>query len=231
MKGNALLSDVVAEQVAHLRKLAGLTREQLAARCAELGWPALTFGAISSIETGRRDKDGRRVRHVTVDEKNILAAALGTLPALLEAPLGSAEFVEVLPGRTDDAWTAYRWLVGELPTEVLGTHRDPAVNYFRSDQAGETVSLYRQHHDALHGYLMQRSQNPHVVPNQLAVLAGTRIEMHRRGAWLPPIPDDVRDALREPLLAWGYREDPAGQLVKVGPSGSAPGDLGKVGAP
>jgi hypothetical protein len=59
-------------------------------------------------------------------------------------------------------------------------------------------------------------QNPQVT-EQLAVLAGTRIEMHRRGAWLPPVPDDVRDALQKPLFAWGYREDPPGQLVNVGP--------------
>jgi hypothetical protein len=47
---------------------------------------------------------------------------------------------------------------------------------------------------------------PPVAPNHLNVLAGTRIEMHRGGLWLPSVPDDVRDALREPLLAWGYRK-------------------------
>jgi transcriptional regulator with XRE-family HTH domain len=226
-----LRSDVVAEQIVRLRKAAGLSREELAEKCRQRGWEGLTAAALANIETGRRDKSGRRRREITVDEKNVLAAALGKPPALLEVPLGSAERVEVLPGSLVDAWTAYRWLIGEFPTEALAVQQDPTVNYFRSDQAGETVNLYRQHHSALHGYLLHRAQNPHVAPNHLNVLAGTRIEMHRGGLWLPPVPDDVRDALREPLLAWGYREDPVGQLVKVGPSGSVPGHLGKVGAP
>lgn len=107
---------------------------------------------------------------------------------------------------TAGSTTFYRWLIGEFPTEALAVQQDPTVNYFRSDQAGETVNLYRQHHSALHGYLLYRAQNPPVAPNHLNVLAGTRIEMHRGGLWLPSVPDDVRDALREPLLAWGYRK-------------------------
>ena len=148
------------------------------------------------------------------------AAALDVPPALLEAPLGSDEPIEVLPGRFDDAWTVYRWLVGEFPTEVLGDQRDLAVSYFRSDQVEEVVDLYRQHHTALHSYLLQRSQNPGSggEQRQLSLLAGARIGMHRGDLWLPPVPDDVRDELRGSLLAWGYREDPPGQLVNVGPS-------------
>lgn len=222
-------SDVVGEQVIRLRKRAGLTREQLAVRCTELGWPALTFGAISSIETGRRDKDtGRRRRHITVEERDVLAAALGVPPALLEAPLGSTEPVEALPGRLDDAWTVYRWQVGEFPTEMLGKQRDPAVNYFRSDQAAKVIGTYRRHHNALYGFLVHRTQNPSETGKHLALLAAARIEMSRDGWWLPPLPDDVRDGLREPLLAWGYREDNPGELVEIAPPGFVSGDFGEV---
>ena len=222
-------SDVVAEQVSRLRKQAGLTREQLAARCADLGWPALTFGAIGSIETGRRDNDGRRVRHVTVEERDVLAAALGVPSVLLEVPLGESDPIEVLPGLWNDAWTAYRWLVGEFPTERLGKQQDPDVIYFRSDPGAEKVNLYRQHQNMLYGYLhhwAHRANEWHATQAlaHLTTLASTRVEMHRRALWLPPVPDGARDAMRQPLLDLGYEEESPGQLVKV-TDGSMTGDL------
>jgi transcriptional regulator with XRE-family HTH domain len=70
------LSDLVARRVVSFRKRHDLTRDQLAARCAKLGYPALTGPALANIETGRRLPDGRRRRDVTVDEVTVLARAL-----------------------------------------------------------------------------------------------------------------------------------------------------------
>lgn len=110
-----MLSDVVAEQVAQLRKLSGLTREQVAARCADLGRPALTFGVLGSIETGRPDANGQRRREVTVDELVVLAKVLGVPPVLLVCPVGHVRSIEVLPGVDISPWPAAQWFTGEAP--------------------------------------------------------------------------------------------------------------------
>lgn len=84
-------SDLVAERVTCVRKSRGMTAQDLAERCAttEVGAPEITAQTISNIETGRRDKDGRRRRAVTVDELMSLAVALQVPPADLLAPFGT----------------------------------------------------------------------------------------------------------------------------------------------
>ncbi len=63
-----------------MRKARGWQPADLAARCAELGHEELTENVIENIESGRRDKGGRRRRSVTVDELRVLADALGFSP-------------------------------------------------------------------------------------------------------------------------------------------------------
>ncbi|MEU2975975.1 helix-turn-helix transcriptional regulator [Streptomyces hirsutus] len=83
---------MVAERVREVRKKQGLTAAQLAQHCAERGYPELTTQALSNIESGRRDKDGRRRRFVTVDELMTLALVLEVAPVyLLIPPLPSPE--------------------------------------------------------------------------------------------------------------------------------------------
>lgn len=106
-----MLSDDVAAQVIRLRKAANLSREQLAARCADRGWPALTYGAIGSIETGR-PRDGRRTREVTVDELVTLAAALDVSPSSLLFPLHRED--ELDPGRVAEALGGIRASLAQL---------------------------------------------------------------------------------------------------------------------
>jgi hypothetical protein len=56
----------------------------------------LTASVIANIESGRRDKQGRRRRHVTVEELVAFAAALQTSPlVLLGPPPGQEAWVEV----------------------------------------------------------------------------------------------------------------------------------------
>ena len=71
MNGRSV-SERVADRVRAIRRAKGLTAQALADRA-----PGLTAQAVSNIETGRRDKDGRRRRAVTVDELMELADALG----------------------------------------------------------------------------------------------------------------------------------------------------------
>jgi transcriptional regulator with XRE-family HTH domain len=75
------VSDIVAARIREARKAQRWTTADLAERCADAGHPELTKPVIENIETGRRDKDGRRRRAVTVDELRALADVLRFSPA------------------------------------------------------------------------------------------------------------------------------------------------------
>jgi transcriptional regulator with XRE-family HTH domain len=139
------LSDIVGEQVVLHRKRADLTREQLAQKCADLGYPALTVPALANIETGRRDKTGRRRRDVTIEELVVLARALQIPPTLLVLPVGRAESIEALPGITVTTWGAARWFTGDRafsqdPEEVEAFERGAApIALFRAHDRAQRV--------------------------------------------------------------------------------------------
>jgi hypothetical protein len=56
-----------------------------------VGAPQLTASVIANIESGRRDKQGRRRRHVTVEDLVAFAFALETSPIVLLGPLGGPD--------------------------------------------------------------------------------------------------------------------------------------------
>lgn len=217
-----MLSDDVARRLLELRESRKLTRKDVSQRLANLGLRKITPAALNNIETGRRDESGRRRREVTVDELIDLSIVLNVPPVLLIAPVGSADRVEVLPGRADDAWTTYRWLIGELPTEMLSEDRDPAVIYSRSDESGRAISAYRRHHNAIYNYLVQRGTDPDMARKQLPIAAGARIEMHQTGQWLPPLPEDVRAEITTALNAWGYVDRGDGSIEPIPTPGGQP---------
>lgn len=76
-------SDIAAARIREVRRKRGLTAAQLAKRCADIGASEITAQSVSNIETGRRDKEGRRRRFVTVDELVALAVALEVAPVHL----------------------------------------------------------------------------------------------------------------------------------------------------
>jgi transcriptional regulator with XRE-family HTH domain len=84
-------SDNVARRVLHFRKHHGWSAARLAEECARVGYPQLTASVIANIESGRRDKQGRRRRHVTVEELFAFAVALQTSPIVLLGPLGGPD--------------------------------------------------------------------------------------------------------------------------------------------
>jgi hypothetical protein len=84
----------------------------LAERCAEIGAPSLTRAVLANITSGRPDKEGHRTRDVTVDEINQLALALEVPPAVLTAPMGGTEMLEVTSTVELDPVTAVAWLTG-----------------------------------------------------------------------------------------------------------------------
>jgi transcriptional regulator with XRE-family HTH domain len=191
----------------------GLTAAQLATRCTELGLP-ISRSKIANIENGRARQEG-----VSIAEMLALAAALEVPALLLLVSLGSAEPVEVLPGRSVDPWLAYRWLLGEVPTDELGKGQDADVHLFDSGSPHTAViRTYRQHDGALMRYLVNRrddDQSRQTRDTAIGPLAAARIKMHENGWRLPPLPRDVAEALEPALLAWGWREQEPGALVRL----------------
>ncbi|WP_411129934.1 hypothetical protein [Streptomyces sp. x-19] len=114
-------SDVVAEQMRKHRARLGLTREQLAEECARLGAPDLTYGALTNIETGRRNKEGKRRRAISVDELLVLGLALAVPPLLLVLPLGGEETIPTVPAAEPrDPYTVWKWFTGEETPTLAG---------------------------------------------------------------------------------------------------------------
>lgn len=136
-----MLSDELGEQLLRVRRAAGLTREQVAERCAEAGWPALTTAALGNIETGRRDQSGRRRREATVDELVVLAYVLDVPALSLLLPTATKVTVEALPGRIVSTADALAWLRGD---RSFG-RREPAAYavlrlYVKADEASRELA-------------------------------------------------------------------------------------------
>lgn len=110
-----MLSDVIGQQLQHHRRRLGLSRTDVAVRCAELGWPSLTEPVVGYIETGRPDAAGRRRREVTIDELVILSRALSVAPLELVTGAGARTEVEILPGLFVTPGRALAWLSGRAP--------------------------------------------------------------------------------------------------------------------
>lgn len=119
-------SDVVAERIREVRKKQGMTAAQLARLCADRGYPELTTQALSNIESGRRDKEGRRRRYVTADELMALAVVLEVAPVyLLIPPLPSPD--QPLPDDAAERHTLARvwqsFIKGEKPLPGMDPQR------------------------------------------------------------------------------------------------------------
>ncbi|MFB6548702.1 hypothetical protein [Streptomyces sp. NPDC056405] len=99
-----------------------MTAHDLALKCAtmEVSAPEVSSQAISNIETGRRDKEGRRRRSLTVDELMSLAVALEVSPVdlLVPAELDDDAPYSITPGLEMTARQARDWIggVGFLPS-------------------------------------------------------------------------------------------------------------------
>jgi hypothetical protein len=117
------LSEVVGREVEWHRRRLQLTRQQLADQCLRLG-SDLTFAAVTSIETGRRDNDGRRRRAVTVDELVVLAQALQVAPLALVAPARSDDPTAWAPNRQAHPWTVAKWFSSEQHEIPIGSESE-----------------------------------------------------------------------------------------------------------
>lgn len=111
-----MLSDLVARRLVQLRKGAGLSREQFAKRCQQLGTEDVTPAVLANIETGRRDADtGTRRRRITVDELLVFALVLDIPPVWLLTDPTSSQRLPVADGVEPDSWEAILWITGQQP--------------------------------------------------------------------------------------------------------------------
>jgi transcriptional regulator with XRE-family HTH domain len=208
------LNVLIGHRVQEFRRLRKLTAAQLATRCTELGLP-ISRSKIANLENGRARQEG-----VSIAEILALAAVLEVPAPLLLVALGSTEPIEVLPDRSVDPWLAYRWLLGEVPTNALGKDQDPGAHLFDSGSPHTAViRTYRQHDGALMRYLINRGdddQSRRARDAAIGPLAAARIKMYENGWRLPPLPQDVAEALKPALLAWGWCEQKPGTLVRLG---------------
>ncbi|MFK0289966.1 helix-turn-helix domain-containing protein [Streptomyces sp. NPDC090442] len=121
MHSNDRPSDIIGAQIRRHRTRLGLNRDQLAERCADLGAPELSYSALVDIENGRKTKEGKRRRHVTVDELTVLGLALAVPPLLLALPLGTEGSVPTVPAAGPrDAYTVWKWWTGEETPALAG---------------------------------------------------------------------------------------------------------------
>ena len=100
----AELARSIAGEVRRYRKARGLTAQQLAKRCADLGLP-IPHAVLANFETGRRPT-------LSVAELLVLAAALEVSPLVLAVPVGRRESMQILPAVDVSTWQAAEWWQG-----------------------------------------------------------------------------------------------------------------------
>lgn len=113
MMTNLEPDDVIGSRIRDLRKRSGLSADQLASRCAGVGYPQLSATAIYLIEGGGRGKSGSRPRRrVTIEELLVLAVALETSPLVLLVPEDSDAEYAVTPELTTTTKRVIAWVLG-----------------------------------------------------------------------------------------------------------------------
>ncbi|MQS13378.1 helix-turn-helix transcriptional regulator [Streptomyces kaniharaensis] len=123
----------VAEAVRRFREERGMSAQDVAAACADLGYP-IARSIIANLENGRRSS-------VDVAEVLVLAKVLDVPPVALVVPVGETGEIEVLPGRMISTDEALQWVCGDLPLDY-----EPA-----NDTVEERFDEVRRHRQMMYG--------------------------------------------------------------------------------
>ncbi|GAA4980706.1 hypothetical protein GCM10023205_57210 [Yinghuangia aomiensis] len=184
------LLEAVGTQVRNYRKQLGMTAQDLADACAELGLE-IPVKAVTNIETGRRASLG-------VGELLVLARALNVGPVGLVFPLGHRATVEAFPGREIPVWDAVAWFTEETPLE------EPAPR----GSARATIDAFRMHAQAAYTAITslriceERRRTPGtsvvhaeaMLADDVRALHEIRSRMSASGLVLPPWPEGLPQA-------------------------------------
>lgn len=187
----------IGQRVARLREERGISAQQLADRCSDLGLPAMSRIVITRLENGRREA-------VSTAELAVLAAALDVAPVELLFPVGSQDLTEALPGQEWRTLYTVQWFIGKLKLDGFGGFYRPQRLADQTDTA-----LLEEHEDTIgewEKYLQRQIElNPmqsdeadrewNLVRTYMDRLEGTlravRSEMRHRGMLLPDLGSDV----------------------------------------
>ncbi|GGY27749.1 hypothetical protein [Streptomyces xanthochromogenes] len=215
MHSHQTAGDVIAAQIRRHRERLGMNRHDLAAECARLGRPDLSYAVIVTIETGRGDGNAKKRRQVTAEELLVFGLALATPPLLLMVPLGAEETMPTVPGADPrDPHTVWQWMTGEAtPTldgpldgryvadtrQIAGTGQAWATAWAT---AAYPVSLYpelaqrreRAHKARLRAALDPSAQTEYV--DRLGELAQIVNDMHRASLTVPDLPTELAEDLK-----------------------------------
>ncbi|MGW4726950.1 helix-turn-helix domain-containing protein [Streptomyces sp. NPDC004291] len=116
----------VAKEVRRRRKELGMSAQNLADACEEIGHP-IPRNVIANMESGRRAS-------LPLVDVMVLAEALHTNPICLIYPVGYVEEVQKLPLRhSEQTWNAMRWFTGAEPGESLAL--DLMLRLFRQHES------------------------------------------------------------------------------------------------
>jgi transcriptional regulator with XRE-family HTH domain len=156
----ARLTRTVAAQIRRYRQMRGMSTQDVADRCAELGL-AIPRPVLSNLENGRRES-------VSVAELVILACALETSPLQLAMPVGKQETIELAPGEQVAVWDAARWFTGELCLD-----HDPPVQMLQPGWAApvdpaDPLTAFRRHEALVASWQSYRRTFAHPDPGDPA---------------------------------------------------------------
>src|SRR6266567_7204691 len=165
----------MAGEIRRYREERGMSAQQLADRCKQLGME-IPRPVLANLENGRRAT-------VTAAELLVLAEALQVPPLLLVIPLARRELIEILPGMDVSAFEAARWWRGEGDwIEDLGDG-PVAVSDLRRKTPVERVF---EHQDLVARWIATQSEveNATIVARQAAANDRERwtltVETHRK---------------------------------------------------
>lgn len=130
----ARITRAIAGEIRQRRKARGMSAEDLAAACADLGMP-IPRSTLADLENGRRAS-------ISVAEWLAIAAALDVPPVMLLCPVGTADTAEVLPGTEAPAFRAAQWVAGEAPLRHPG-HADVLTDWLPTAGPGAPLLAYR----------------------------------------------------------------------------------------
>ncbi|MFJ6052286.1 hypothetical protein [Streptomyces sp. NPDC092307] len=214
MHSHQTAGDIIATQIRRHRERLGMNRHDLAAACARLGRPDLSYAVIVTIETGRSDGNAKKRRQVTAEELLVFGLALATPPLLLMVPLGSEQTMPTVPGADPrDPYTVWQWMTGEAtPTldKVSGRYVTDSRWALSNGQtwpaawatAAYPVSLYpelarrreRAHKARLRAALDPSAQTEYI--DRLDELAQIVNDMHRASLTVPELPTELSEDLK-----------------------------------
>ncbi|MBB4931419.1 transcriptional regulator with XRE-family HTH domain [Lipingzhangella halophila] len=132
----------MAEEIRRYRKQRRLSVQRLADICTEDYALPIKRSVLANLESGRRPT-------LSVAELLVLARILEVPPLQLLFPIGQADEIEVLPGRTAKTWYAAQWFIGETPLDIDEAAAWATVN---------AAAYYRSHERRVHDWRLRKDE-------------------------------------------------------------------------